>query len=101
MAKRLIDANALGIGKVTREAFTVPEYADGWNNAIEIIENAPAVDAVEVVRCEECRHCESYYPTKAKGEEYYPPQHRCMMLNRVVRPEHFCSYGERKASKDA
>lgn len=47
--KRLSDANALGIGKAKREAFENPAYADGWNSAIEIIENAPTVDAVEVV----------------------------------------------------
>ena len=47
--KRLIDANALGIGKAKREAFDNPAYADGWNSAIAIIENAPTVDAAEVV----------------------------------------------------
>ena len=46
---RLIDANALGIGKAKREAFDNPAYADGWNSAIAIIEQAPTVDAVEVV----------------------------------------------------
>ena len=68
---RLIDADALGIGKAKREAFTVPEYADGWNSAIEIIDKAPTIDidrptqsqfkhmAVQlgyepVVRCKEC-----------------------------------------------
>ena len=47
--KRLIDANALGIGRAKREVFDNPAYADGWNSAIDIIENAPTVDAVEVV----------------------------------------------------
>lgn len=37
---RPIDADALGIGKAKREAFTVPEYADGWNAAIDIIDAA-------------------------------------------------------------
>lgn len=41
---RLIDADALGIGKARRDAFLIPEYADGWNSAIEHIENAPAID---------------------------------------------------------
>ena len=45
----LIDRGALGIGKAKREAFDNPAYADGWNSAIAIIENAPTVDAVEVV----------------------------------------------------
>ena len=45
----LIDRSSLGIGKAKREAFDNPAYADGWNSAIAIIENAPTVDAVEVV----------------------------------------------------
>ena len=40
---RLIDADALGIGKAKREVFNVPEYADGWNSAVELIYNAPTV----------------------------------------------------------
>ena len=44
--KRLIDANSLGIGKAKREAFNNPAYADGWNSAIAIIEQAPTVDAI-------------------------------------------------------
>ena len=46
---RLIDANALGIGKANRDAFDKPEYADGWNSAVAIIEDAPTVDAAPVV----------------------------------------------------
>jgi hypothetical protein len=45
---RYIDADKLGIGKADRKAFTIPEYADGWNSAIEIIQNAPTADVVEV-----------------------------------------------------
>ena len=46
--KRHIDADALGIGKADRNAFTVPEYADGWNSTIDIIANAPTADVAEV-----------------------------------------------------
>ena len=45
----LIDRGALGIGKAKREAFNNPAYADGWNSAIAIIEQAPTVDARPVV----------------------------------------------------
>ena len=45
---RLIDVDALGIGEAKREAFTVPEYADGWNSAIRIIDAVPTVAAVPV-----------------------------------------------------
>lgn len=50
---RLIDADALGIGFADPNVFEHPQYAYGWNSAIEIIGNAPTVDAVPVVRCVE------------------------------------------------
>lgn len=53
---RLIDVDALGIGKAKREVFNNPNYADGWNSVIDLINNAPTVDAVEVVRCKDCKH---------------------------------------------
>lgn len=40
---KLIDLNELGIGMANRKVFTVPEYADGWNEAIRIVYNAPVV----------------------------------------------------------
>lgn len=43
-----IDRKALGIGKCNPDVFENKGYAEGWNSAIEIIENAPAADVVEV-----------------------------------------------------
>lgn len=48
MAK-YIDVEALGIGIARAEIFANPEFARGWNNAIEIINNAPAADVTPVV----------------------------------------------------
>lgn len=45
---RLIDADALGIGRCKEGAFEIRWYALGWNSAIDIIENAPTVDAEPV-----------------------------------------------------
>ena len=45
---RLIDADALGIGKAKRDVFENPAYADGWNSAIEIIDHAPTIDPEEL-----------------------------------------------------
>ncbi len=44
----LIDRGALGIGRANPLVFDKIEYAHGWNCAIEIIQNAPTVDAVEL-----------------------------------------------------
>ena len=81
-----IDRSALGIGKAKREAFTIPEYADGWNSAIKIIDNAPTVDAVPVVRCKDCKHL---IFSDCYGE--------CGAARiGIVSPYDFCSYGERR-----
>lgn len=45
----LKDIEALGVGKADREIFNVPEYADGWNSLIDIIEKAPTVEAEPVI----------------------------------------------------
>ena len=101
---RLIDADALGIGKAKREAFTVPEYADGWNSAIEIIDKAPTIDidrptqsqfkrmAVQlgyepVVHCKECKH---------RDPEDKRCDCGCWHNPFTTNDNDFCNYGERK-----
>ena len=89
--KRLIDANALK-----------NQHTYLWDEAlgtcecvlVEDIENAPTIDAVEVVRCKDCKYLEygyqCYCPLGMKlnndGDAY-------VLLNP---DDDFCSYGERK-----
>jgi len=66
--------------------------------ARKLIEEAPEVDLVKVVRCEDC-----YFFGKgkelgrAKGfiEEYY-----CPILEDEMRPDAFCSYGREEPWND-
>jgi hypothetical protein len=62
---RLVDANELMWHKSslveprdkTVSMDEVCAYRLGWNDAIDaIIENAPTVDAVPVIRCKDCKH---------------------------------------------
>lgn len=78
--KRLIDANAL-----IKEANSDGAY--GYVDAKQIAD-APTVDAVEVVRCMDCKHCDP--------ENYHcdHPMGTAAPLKR--KPDDFCSYGERK-----
>lgn len=48
---RLIDADALGIGRCNPDEFPLDNraYCAGWNGVIGLIERAPTVDAVPVV----------------------------------------------------
>ena len=52
------------------------------------INDAPTVDAVEVVRCKDCRRCGVY----TSGNLY------CTHPNGLAdpKPDDFCSYGERR-----
>ena len=86
--KRLIYADALRVYRVHNA------YAD---HPLDVayrkdIEAAPTVDAVEVVRCKDCKHC----CLDLSGRE----NHLCMRkeVGFVVRRKanDFCSYGERR-----
>ena len=58
------------------------------------IENAPTVDAVEVVRCKDCDFrafddvCQEYYCDCVNG------------VNGPIEDNYFCSYGERKDNEN-
>ena len=81
--KRLIDANAL-IAEYDRVHIGPP------GGARKLMEDAPTVDAVEVVRCKDCRKCHPWEaPNGATGYE-------CDYHGEDVKLDDFCSYGERR-----
>ena len=87
--KRLIDADAL-LEKMKRTS----RYFD----VLFDVEEMPTVDAVEVVRCRECKH--HYWeqePCHGKSVHYCKLPH---MRGVEVFKEFFCSYGERKEGAD-
>ena len=77
--KRLIDANSL-IAEYDRVHIGEP------GKARKLMEDAPTVDAVDVVRCKDCRHIEY-----VEGGIPY-----CAWHSRGCGNSEFCSYGERK-----
>ena len=91
--KRLIDANAI-IGKARwmEEPDGNGINCDILAVPVSTIEDAPTVDAVEVVRCEKCRYYE-----KAEYDEGYKMV--CRLLKRQTASDGFCYCGERKANE--
>ena len=83
---RLIDADALGVGRCSRDVLPA-DYCAGWNGMVRLLEKAPTVDAVEVVRCRDCKH-------------YKPDEYKCGCDFAgglpYVKADDFCSYGERR-----
>ena len=62
-----IDRAALGIGLCNRAVFENKGYADGWNAAVKILKEAPAVD-VQKVRNGEWK---KFYPKNKLDGSYY------------------------------
>ena len=93
--KRLIDANALK-SQITRYHMSLtPRYISKLVDAeigdvIDILDESPTVDAVEVVRCKDCKrrgtdNCIFHIKGEPADEE---------LLKKL--DNDFCSYGERK-----
>ena len=101
--KRLIDAGELikHIEKTLNNAKGSTNWDFGRQGGIlsarGLIEAAPTVDAVEVVRCQECR----YFDPKADGTVgFCKCGEVCGYCHSMRVADDFCSYGERR-DKDA
>ena len=88
---KLIDADIL------KEAMSkrVVEKRDLNASFYEVINEQPTVDAVEVVRCKDCKH---YFPN-SEGESRGECLHA--MYELFPLPTDYCSWGERKAPEEA
>ena len=96
---RLIDGDALiekfnekvDMAECLIDARTAERFATFCALA-DAVEEIPTVDAVEVVRCRECKHCDP--------ENYHcdHPMGTAAPLKR--KPDDFCSYGELKEGAD-
>ena len=91
--KRLIDANALK--SYMDECSKETRFRVYYGYATSFIDASPTVDAVEVVRCKDCKHawihpC-GYVYCHRDGRNAYE-----MTFN----IDSFCSYGERKEGDD-
>lgn len=95
---RLIDADAI-IDFIDMDSTWDPlETCFSERDVVDMLESAPTVDAVEVVRCKDCKHWNI-----RKGND--PTQlYFCNFNNLWSKPcrapYDFCSYGERKEGVD-
>ncbi len=67
-----------------------PKQMKGVLMAMSKIDSAPAADVVEVVRCKDCKHL--------MFSDMYGECSQAHMG--IVRPDDFCSYGERGENND-
>ncbi len=104
--QRLIDGNDV-VDKLKKhhQFFTdawggfscLPEYdrarVDEISNCIAEVLNSPTVDAVEVVRCKDCKNG---YESSGSSTGMRCKKWGCYDTDCDCRPEDFCSYGERR-----
>ena len=98
MDKRLCDKDEL-IAAFNTSEYGNPERAEEWTFpnklAVQIVEDMPEVDAVEVVRCKDCKYASEFDGCEDHVEQVrYCTLHKdCDMLPKVW-PYDFCSYGD-------
>ena len=85
--------NAIAVARTNYN--TCPDYNELFKYFSEVvsamIDEMPAVDAVEVVRCKDCIACDRPpFPPTIKLEHGY----WCVINDHIVSLDDFCSYGE-------
>ena len=89
MTDDLISRQAL-VAEIMRRGI----YPPGVRHAIE---NAPAIDAIPVVRCKDCKHAEkSKYAFDWDGKT---PLCECSYMTQPNRWHEYCSWAERKEAE--
>lgn len=101
---RLIDADSL---KTKVEAMVVhrvieSDYDFGGNQAFDyvadiLIDDAPTIDAVPVVRCKDCKHAHMTYGGECKYCDMWEEDGEALYLD----GDFFCAYGERREDGEA
>ena len=85
----LIDRDAFEvISGVVPEGYDAESYLAGNKEILDMIDAAPVIDAVPIVRCGECKH-------RRKPLYPHPTMIWCPLIEHHRRPDWFCAYGKR------
>ena len=95
---RLIDADALvsalNNGRLKEQTGRAVPFNAGVAFALTMVEYAPTIDAVPVVRCKDCKRRKN---AKENGKVYWDGyKYYCEIARYGVTDGGFCFYGERK-----
>ena len=90
---RLIDVDDLGVGRCSKDVLPAA-YCAGWNGLLGLIEKAPTVDAVPVVRCENCKHLREW--NRKDIYAFCPKTNIVFLPFELDTRTFFCGCGERK-----
>ena len=108
---RLIDADALKdkLDKKARNDFCLDDEYETILATLmsveDMIDNAPTIDAVEVVRCKDCEHyiAERYTRSAIRPTAAFHETNICLRWDfdgAQTSPDGYCSYGERREESE-
>ena len=80
---RLIDADSIKMWKVRSVAYKEKAYADGWNRAVELINQAETVDAAPVVHGRWDNIPNTYMSVISKDRAYHGNATTCSLCHEV------------------
>lgn len=91
---RLIDADAL-IKRAAMRGHCLRPLVTAYHMCVDVkdIEKAPTIDAVEVVRCKDCKHYGREQELCHGRVQRFCELHKGLV---IVDKHTFCSYGERR-----
>lgn len=82
--KRVREAVGMTIAELTAD------FKDGVRTTLELLKTEPTVDAVQVVRCKDCKYYQKVYGGVSFGEVG-----RCICHSFETVPDWYCADGER------
>lgn len=96
IVSRLIDADNLDF-TFDRRCFSEgdTQYVRGADDAIGVVNNAPTIDAVPVVRCRDCKWF-NHYTMECESDDVATDHEGGASFSINFGPDDFCSYGQRK-----
>ena len=101
---RLIDADKFEVYTCVNKS---SDYVDGVQSMLEAIDSAPTVDAVEVVRCKDCKYQRKIWHADRRMKEKGCWIYSCKgnsdpFVSHTVNGynDEYCCYGERKKGEN-
>ena len=79
-------------------AFELADYPfSDFDDAFEMVENAPPADVAPVVRCKDCKYRTWFVPGYGCGN-FESPFYKAVDedVSIMTKPDDFCSYGEKR-----
>lgn len=108
---RLIDADKMAVEEseayISAQCQIKDELTRSVNAVVHtkiqrLIADTPTVDAVEVVRCKDCKHAHiNRYAAEGGAVLCRPWTEGVEIINFVMNPDDFCAYGERRGDNAA